>query len=188
MTHFNRLPVPGNHAYQIQNAAAVLMVLQAMSDYFPVSQQVVFESLRNFRMPGRFQVIPAEVPYILDVAHNPQSATMLAANIAALPVTGRVHMVLGMLRDKNHADFMRELLPCVDHWYLSTLATPRGACSSDLADTLRMLDQQVDFVEFDDIATAIQAAQSASGPGDRIIVSGSFVTVGDAIRHLGIEV
>jgi dihydrofolate synthase / folylpolyglutamate synthase len=182
------LPVPGNHSYQIQNAAAVLMVLQAISDFFPVSQQVVFESLLNFRMPGRFQVIPAEVPCILDVAHNPQSAAMLAANIKALPATGRVHLVLGMLKDKNHAAFMRELLPCVDCWYVSTLATTRGALSSDLAGTLRLLDPQLDIVEFDEIASAILAAQLAAMPGDRIIVSGSFVTVGDAIRHLEIEV
>jgi dihydrofolate synthase/folylpolyglutamate synthase len=188
MTRYHHIPVPGNQPYQIQNAAGVLMVLESISDFFPVSQQVIFEQLRQFRMPGRFQIIPGEVPCILDVAHNRQAAAVLAASIEALPVTGSIHLVLGMLTDKNHDAFFRELLPCVDCWYVSTLKNPRGASSSDLAAILNKRDPQAAVLQFDNIASAIIAARAATGPGDRIIITGSFVTVGDAIRHLGIEV
>lgn len=188
LTRFNRLPVPGNHPYQIQNGACVLMVLQVIADFFPVQQQTIFEGLRNFHMPGRFQLIPAEIPCIIDVAHNRQSAAVLAANIAALPKTGRIHMVLGMLKDKNHMAFMQELLACVDCWYLSTLEGVRGASSRDLADILHPLNLGAGIHQFDDVAGAMQAARAAAGTGDRIIVTGSFVTAGHAIRHLGIEV
>ncbi len=188
LTRFNRLPVPGNHPYQIQNAAGVLMVLLAIADYFPIQQQTMFECLRNFRMPGRFQLIPAEIPCILDVAHNRQSAAVLAANISSLPKTGRIHMVLGMLKDKNHTAFMQELLPYVDYWYLSTLEGPRGTSSSDLAAILHPLNECAGVRQFDEVTGAIMAAQTAAGTGDLIIVTGSFVTVADAIRHLGVEV
>jgi len=188
MTRYHHLPVPGNQPYQVQNAAGVLMVLEAIADFFPVSQQVVFEQLRQFRMPGRFHVLPAVVPCILDVAHNRQAAAVLASSIKALPETGRIHLVLGMLKDKNHDAFILELLACVDCWYLSTLENSRGASSKDLAVILNERNPQAEVLQFDNIASAIIAARAATRPGDRIIITGSFVTVGDAIRPLGIEV
>lgn len=188
MTRYHHLPVPNNQPYQIRNAAGVLMVLEAITDFFPVSQQVIFEQLRHFRMPGRFQVIPAEVPCILDVAHNRQAAQVLAASIKALPVTGTIHLVLGMLKDKNHDAFVKELLPRVDYWYLTTLENPRGSSSSDLAAIVNEREPQAAVLQFDSIASALSAAHAATRPGDRIIITGSFVAVGNAIRHLGIEV
>lgn len=126
LTRFERLPIPGKHSYQVQNAAGVLMVLQAIADFFPIQQQTLFEALSNFRIPGRFQLIPADIPCIIDVAHNRQSAAVLAENIRALPETGKIHLVLGMLKDKNHTAFMQELVEHVDSWYLATLDNARG--------------------------------------------------------------
>jgi dihydrofolate synthase/folylpolyglutamate synthase len=188
MTRFNRLPLPGGHLYQIQNAAGVLMVLQAIADYYPVPQQILCESLRNFRMPGRFQIVPGEVPFILDVAHNRQSLAMLASNISKLPSTGRINLVLGMLADKDHAACVGELLPYVDRWYLATLAGPRGVSASELATIIRTCGTNAEIGEFTDVTAAITAARSSATDGDRIIVTGSFVTVGLASTYLGLEV
>lgn len=188
LVRYNRLPVPGGQPWQVQNAAGVLMVLQAIADFFPVQQQSLFECLRNFRMPGRFQHVTATVPCILDVAHNRQSAAMLAANLTALPVSGRTHLVLGMLRDKNHAVFINALRACVDNWYLCTLDNPRGTTGQDIAGMVKSLDSQALVGCFDDVATALVTAQSAARPGDRIVVTGSFVTVGEAIDCLQVNV
>lgn len=189
LVRYNRLPVPGNHPYQIRNAAGVLMVLQAVAEFFPVSQQILFECLRNFRLPGRFQYLSGQrVPCILDVAHNRQSAAVLAANIMALPDTGRNHLVLGMLKDKNHDTFIRALSPCVDSWYLCTLDNPRGASCHDLAGIVEPLATDVSVSLHDDVPAAITAAQIAARPGDRVIITGSFVTVGTAISCLQVEI
>ena len=188
LTRFEHLPVPGKHNYQIQNAAGVLMVLQAVADFFPVQQQILFDALRNFRMPGRFQLIPADIPCILDVAHNRQSAAVLAENIRALPETGKIHLVLGMLKDKNHTAFIQELVEQVDSWYLATLDNARGASSSDLAKILFSLSPQARVRQFNDVAKAISAANAEAGAGDHVIIAGSFITVADAINHLEIDI
>lgn len=188
LTRFINLPIPGNHHYQIQNAAGVIMTLQAIADFFPIQQPVLIRSLREFRMPGRFQSIPGNVPVILDVAHNRQSAEVLASNIKGLPKTGKIHLVLGMLKDKNHTAFFHELSPRVDHWYLSGLSGVRGASSNELADILCAVEPAAQLQQFDGVELALEAARAAAVPGDRIIVSGSFVTVGRAIKQLGVEV
>lgn len=188
MIQYERLPLPGNQGWQVQNASGVLMVLTAISEYFPVDQQVVFSSLRNFNMPGRFQLIPGKnATIILDVAHNRQSAAMLAANIKTLSTSGRTRMVLGMLKDKNHAAFIKELSAFVDDWYLATLDDARGASSQDLAGVIHSAAIDGVVYEFSHLKNALIAAQNDTTKGDCIIITGSFVTVSHAIKHLGIK-
>jgi len=188
MTRFNLLPFPGGMQYQVQNAAGVLMVLQAIAEYYPVSQHVLCESLRNFRMPGRFQLIPGEVTYILDVAHNRQSFAMLGANISTLPPDGKNFLVLGMLNDKEHVACIREISSQIHGWYLPTIEGPRGTSGSDLADIIAGSGSVTEVSVYADVAEAIAAAESVAVAGDRIIITGSFVTVGHAISYLELEV
>ncbi|MEX2353731.1 MAG: bifunctional tetrahydrofolate synthase/dihydrofolate synthase [Gammaproteobacteria bacterium] len=188
LIHYDRLPLPGNQVWQIQNASGVLMVIQAISDYFPVEQETIFNGFRDFNMPGRFQVIPGEVPLILDVAHNRQSANTLAENLQKLPAKGKNLVVLGMLKDKNHTAFITSLAPVVDKWYVTGLEEPRGAASSELAGVINSINPDAVLFEFPAVSQALLAAQGDAVPGDRIIVTGSFVTVGDTMNQLDIGV
>jgi len=184
---FYGLPLPGNHAWQIQNASGVLMVLQAISAAFPVGQDDIYNGLRDFHIPGRFQLIPGKIPHILDVAHNRQSAAMLAVNIRTLPKTGKIRLLLGMLKDKDHRAFINELMSEVDSWYLTTLDDPRGASSLDLASVINAVDNDADVRQYRALEPALVAAQKYASAGDRIIITGSFVTVEQALKHLGVE-
>ncbi|MGY8813705.1 MAG: bifunctional tetrahydrofolate synthase/dihydrofolate synthase [Gammaproteobacteria bacterium] len=184
---FSNLPIPANLNYQIKNASGVLMVLQEITDYFPVNRESIDKGLQQFRLSGRFQVVPGEVPIILDVAHNCQSATILGENISELPKTGETRVVLGMLNDKNHATFMSALSPYVDNWYLSDLDNNRGADVKELAATLSLVNIDAEMIIFEDINTALASAIAASKAGDRIIVTGSFITVAIAIKYLDLE-
>lgn len=184
---YQNLPIPGQHSYQVENASGVLVVLQKIADHFPVEQEAVVKGMKNFRLPGRFQVVPGEIPLIFDVAHNRQSASILAANLSKLPGTGNTVLVLGMLKDKNHAAFMKELAPYIDNWYLATQDDSRGANSRDLAAILRTINSDAVISEFDDLGSALKCARSVTGIGDRLIITGSFVIVGAALNIFGIE-
>ncbi|MGH8245669.1 MAG: bifunctional tetrahydrofolate synthase/dihydrofolate synthase, partial [Gammaproteobacteria bacterium] len=98
-----------DHKRQVQNAAGVLMVLSVIADRFPVSAEVICASLGDFHLAGRFQIVPGQIPFVLDVAHNRQAAEVLAENLVRLPCTGRTHLVIGMLKDKNHRAFAEAL-------------------------------------------------------------------------------
>jgi dihydrofolate synthase/folylpolyglutamate synthase len=180
---YENLPVPGGYPHQMRNAAGVLMVLHALSERFPVQTGTIFRCLREFTLPGRFQVIPGEVPLILDVAHNRQAAAVLAENLRAMPRTGRNLAVAGMLKDKDHRAFFTCLAPVVDSWYLASLHNDRGADSRDLADALSAVDAHAPAQAFAEVEQALAAARAEARPGDRIIVTGSFLTVGAAVRR-----
>ena len=94
-----------------------------------VSQETVKACLRDFRLAGRFQVIPGEIPCILDVAHNRQAVSALVENVKKIPCHGETHIVIGMLKDKNHTAVFEELEEIADRWYVTELQADRASKS-----------------------------------------------------------
>ena len=187
-TEYSRLPIPANQACQVQNASGVLMVLHAIRDKFQVAPDTIAGTLNDFSLPGRFQVFPGDIIIVLDVAHNRQSAAVLADNIQSMRPQGKVSVVLGMLDDKNFSTYMAELIPCVDRWFLSTLGTTRGTSSQILAETLNTLDKNASYEVYNELHIALDAALGQARKGDIILICGSFITVGQAIEYLKLEV
>lgn len=182
------LPRPGaHHASQIQNAAGVLMALQAVAGKCPVTDAAIQAGLCEFRIPGRFQVVPGPIPIVLDVAHNPQAARALAANLVRFPCQGVTRIVLGMLRDKNHAAFVSALAPASSSWYVASLGGERGFAGEDLAGVVQSSGNGAPMAVYADVPAAVNAAVTASAPADRVVVTGSFITVGMAMAALNIK-
>ncbi len=178
------LPKPaltGHH--QFDNAAGVLMVLDCLAQRLPVSEQAMQQGLQGVNLPGRFQVIAADVTWVLDVAHNPDGVARLAELLAENPVAGRTLAVIGMMQDKDIPAVVHQLQPEVDAWFTSNLPSPRSAEANFLAEEIR---RQTDGVEVEacvDVAAACEAAKAAAGNEDRILVCGSFYTVAAALSH-----
>ena len=182
---FEGLPKPSiNNNRQVENAAGVLMVLETLADEFPVSQETVKACLRDFRLAGRFQVIPGEIPCILDVAHNRQAISALVENVKKIPCVGETHVVIGMLKDKNHAAVFETLAQVADHWYVAELHADRAASPTELAGVLGKYENPGNIKQFQTVHEALADAEARTWIGDRIIVTGSFVTVGSAIDYL----
>lgn len=184
-TVYEGLPKPGvNNNRQVQNAAGVLMALNTLAAEFPVGLDTISACLRDFRLDGRFQTIPGETPFILDVAHNPQAVSALVENVKKIPGFGETHVVIGMLKDKNHDAVFAQLTDIAEHWYLVELHEERAASLAELAGALEKYRDGAEVKQFDTVGGALAAAGSCARTGDRIIVTGSFVTVGAAIDYL----
>lgn len=174
---FNDLPLPalkGEH--QIGNAAAVLATLNSVRDRLRVTAEAVHAGLTQARLPGRFQIVPGPVEWILDVAHNPSAAAVLAAQLRAQPCFGRTCAIVGLLADKDAQGVIEALAGVMDEWRPVSLAGSRGRTGAELAALLRSAGIQA-VAAHDDIASACQAAAKAACIGDRIVVLGSFHTV-----------
>jgi dihydrofolate synthase/folylpolyglutamate synthase len=178
------LPLPGMRgAAQLQNAAGALMVLHLLQTLH-TDQRAIREGLLQARVAGRFEVRQRRCPWILDVAHNPQAAAVLAAQLADLYVAGTRHVVVGMLGDKAIAEVLAVISALADRWHLLDLSDePRGATAdrmmSDLPENARdnaMLHESVQacLSYLDRIVTE----------RDQVLVFGSFVTVGRALAWL----
>jgi dihydrofolate synthase/folylpolyglutamate synthase len=130
-------------------------------------------------LPGRFQVLPGRPQVILDVAHNVEAARNLAQNLAASGFAPQTIAVCGMLRDKDIAGVMRELAPRITRWHLASLPGPRGASADELEAALGSNAEK-----FDSAKAAFSAALERAEDGDKIVVFGSFLTVGEVMAWL----
>jgi len=187
------LPAPAlRGAHQLANASGVLAALEALSDRLPVSQQAVREGLLEVRLPGRFQVLPGRPAVVLDVAHNPHAAAALGRNLDAQGYFPATHAVFGMLRDKDIAGTVARLGSRIDTWWVGPTEGPRGASADVLAAAIREGAGRAarpgpapDIRICASIENAHAQALSAAGPDDRIVVFGSFLTVGEVMRGRG---
>ena len=176
------LPLPALAGeWQLDNAAGVLAVVDLLDAHLPVSRDALEQALRTVRLAGRFQVFPGMPQVILDVAHNPDSAVMLSRQLRASPVAGRTWLVLGMLVDKDVAAFAAALDGCIDCWCLAGLAVTRGLPAEVLAQRIAMPGKHREIRLFDTVTAALAQALELAAPADRIVVSGSFITVGEAL-------
>jgi dihydrofolate synthase/folylpolyglutamate synthase len=73
----------------------------------------------------------------------------------------------------------------VDHWYFTDLPTPRAADGTQLQAAWRAVTQRsdADAQTFADPQQALAAAAAAATPMDRIVVFGSFYTVGGVLAQ-----
>lgn len=168
-------PVPGLLPDNLAAALAALTLREALPD-----AQALDAALAGFAVPGRRQVVPGEVPIVLDVAHNAEAAAVLAGWLADRPVAGRTLLVLGMLRNKPAAAVAAALAPQVAGVFAAGLpGVDRGLSGAELAASL-----PGPAAVHEDVPAALAAARSQAVPGDRILVCGSFYTVGAAMEAL----
>ena len=171
--------LPGSRQYH--NASAALTALQALG--VALEPAAVGHALRGLQLPGRFQIVPGPVEWILDVAHNEPAAKVLAANLGGRPCTGRTLVVAGILGDKDIAAIARELDTVADEWILCGIAAPRGLAAAQLA---QRAPQFATALQVEDIRAGMHAAATRARSGDRIVVCGSFLAVTPALECLGL--
>ncbi|HKU47562.1 MAG TPA: bifunctional tetrahydrofolate synthase/dihydrofolate synthase [Burkholderiales bacterium] len=162
---------------QLRNASTALCALDTLP--LAISMQDVRRGLAEVELPARFQVLPGRPLVILDVAHNVEAAKTLAENLFASGYAQETIAVCGMLRDKDIGGVLRALAPRITRWHLASTSGPRGASASELE---RCVQGAVE--KFDTPLEAFKAAQARAGEGDKIIVFGSFLTVGEVMAWL----
>ncbi len=181
-------------ANQLVNAAGVLAALSALREVLPVTAQAVRSGLATVELPGRFQIVPGQPALVLDVAHNGHAAAALAANLDAMGYFPATHAVFGAMADKELVSIWARMHPLVDHWYFTDLPTPRAATGTALqaqwqahqkspAGTGPTRAVTRTSQAFSDPTAALSAALAAADPADRIVVFGSFYTVGGVLQQ-----
>jgi len=185
------LPAPALvGAIQFGNAATALAAYESLPGARALTLAQASAALRSVHLPGRFQIVrlpghgPGDpVEWILDVAHNEPAAEVLAENLRARPVAGRTYAVCGILNDKDAAAIARMLATVCDEWIVCALPGPRGSTARELA--RRLAGTVTAPLLADSVDEGCALARARAGPGDRVVVFGSFVTVGSALQWVG---
>ena len=169
---------------QLLNASAALAALETLRERLPVPMQAIRRGLIEVDWPGRFQLLPGRPVVVLDVAHNPHAAAVLAQNLSNIGFAAYTHAVFGMLRDKDVAGVVRLFKGRIDFWHLVDLAGPRALPPGRLAEIVVNENAGGEIFEYSDPAAAFAAARARAGENDRIVVFGSFLTVAGVMQVL----
>ena len=189
---FSALAYPAlRGANQLLNASAALAVFETLFERLPVSAQAVRNGLAMVDLPGRFQIVPGQPALVLDVAHNPHAVAALASNLDQMGFFPCTHAVFGVMADKDIASIFRLMAPLVDHWFFTDLSIARAATGAQLEQQFRTLQAHdalkapagVQVACHADPMSALAAAAAIAAPADRILVFGSFHTVGGVLKN-----
>jgi dihydrofolate synthase/folylpolyglutamate synthase len=172
-------------ANQLLNAAGVLAALEALRPLLPITAQAVRSGLAMVELPGRFQIVPGEPALVLDVAHNAHAVAALAENLDAMGFYPTTHGVFGVMADKDLAPILARIGPLIDRWYFTDLPTPRAAKADDLLGRWQAQNTRADASGSVHAGPmeALHAAIEQADPADRIVVFGSFFTVGGVLQN-----
>lgn len=174
-TVWTDLPKP---LFLLDNVASALMAIVCLNDRLAVDKTAIVQGLESARLPGRLQVMPGDVTWVFDVAHNADSVGALANWLAANPIAGRTWALFSMLADKDIAGTVSRVSDEIQHWSVTCLEAPRAASATQLQSALSGLDY--DFHA--NFKQAYQAILKRAQTGDRVVVFGSFYTVANALE------
>ena len=157
------------------------MVELLSRDGFPVPEAAIREGLATSRWPGRLEVVAQDPRVLLDGAHNPAAALILAQNLKKVSNHGRLILVMGVMADKDVDTILARLLPLAQMVIFTQPQYFRAATPRDLA--RRAQPYGLEILQTPRVAAAVQQAQSLAGPEDHIVVTGSLYTVGEAKEY-----
>jgi dihydrofolate synthase/folylpolyglutamate synthase len=179
------VPQPGLRGeFQVENAAAVLALLRAAGLGEAADETLVAAVLPEVHLIGRAQSIEWKgVEWLLDVAHNPAAAEVLAATLAAEHRAGQTTAIIGMLDDKDIGGVVEPLNQHIDRWIAVTANSHRAVLAAELARQVANVCGRPCLIA-ETLDEAMQSARRDTSINDRILVTGSFYLVGPVLERL----
>lgn len=186
------LPEPGlKGAFQLQNSIGVIALLSLVSEQLKVDDEAIIQGLKQVRHPGRLETFKLNSQdWLVDVAHNPQSAQALADYLAKQSTeteSVKYQAVFSVLSDKDVEPMVRELAPYIQSWFIADLAIPRSTSVEMLQKVLLQAGVEArDIYVQSSITEAVEKVLQQSN--HKVLTWGSFFTVAqvyDALDLMG---
>lgn len=163
-----------------QNLSTALMGVQLLQKSLPVPDNVIRSALKKVTLTGRIEIIPGDTTQIFDVSHNPHAVALLANYLLKNPISGKTYAVFSMLADKDIFGTIDVIAKHIDYWHIAPLPVPRGVLSEEL----KLIFQNMRITHWklhESVSLAYESSVDAAKKNDRIVVFGSFHTVGEVI-------
>ena len=173
--------IPGN--CQQDNSAGAVMIAVLARKYLNISDEAIRTGVGSSVLEGRLQLVQKSPQILLDVAHNIESVRELSAFLAEHPVEGRNIAIMSVLSEKPIEIMVDSIKSVIDQWHLCGIQDKRGITARKLFRRVQpVLDSIAPVHLHYDVTEAFNAARSIVQPHDRIVVFGSFLTVGDILQ------
>jgi dihydrofolate synthase/folylpolyglutamate synthase len=163
--------------YQKQNAALAIAALRAAE--IDVDDSAIAHGLALVDWPARFQKWDERT--IIDGAHNPAAAHVLAQAWREVFGGQRTTLVLAILSDKDLRGICEALAPIADSILLPKVRSERAAPPEELAQVLSTITPSLPYSITTSVAEALELARAKPNP---ILLTGSLHFAGEALAHL----
>jgi len=170
-----KIALHGEH--QKMNAAVAIAALQAAG--MTASDYTIARGLESVEWAARFQIWDERV--VIDGAHNPASARILAQTWREEFGNERATILLAILRDKNVAAIVEALRPIASQIVLLQIRSERALPPNELAQVISAITPSLPYSTTPSVAEAISAAQRTS---ERVLITGSLHFAGEALAFL----
>lgn len=170
------IPLLGKH--QLDNATAVIAtmdVLRARDKSLDVSPRAIRDGMRLTQWPGRFEILRADPPIIVDGAHNVDSINKLAATLAEVFPGKRWVVVFGCYKDKDAEGMLKALSGRVTRWILTQVDNPRATPVERLLGLAQ--EQHLRATALPNLRDAMDVVINSN---DAVCITGSVALVGAA--------
>lgn len=177
---YEHLSVASAARYQVVNAALAVAASELLLGKLGrrLEEAGLRTALTTTVAPGRLQVV-AQAPLMLaDGAHNPHGAAALVASLRTLPVSHPTVAVLAIMRDKDAAAMLTELLPVLDEVICTQASEPRSRTADDLAALVERA-HRVRVVREPDAHRAVELARAHAGTRGTVLITGSLYLLED---------
>jgi len=161
--------------HQKWNAALAVTALHRAG--LPLNSDSVRYGLAHVSWPGRFEEILPGI--VLDGAHNPHAARVLAATWNSRFPGKKASLVFSAVAAKDIAGILEILSPLASRIFLCPVDSPRAVCAEELAGLLP--PDAPPYEIFGSFQAAFAAARAGGAP---VLVAGSLFLVGEARAFL----
>lgn len=178
------LPLQGRH--QIGNLAVAVAAMECMTervDLGVAGASAIGRGIAATVWPARFQVFESDPPVILDGAHNPGAAKVLAATVADTLGDRPLAIIFGMCDDKDLTGFLKAFPGQGRPLWTVPIDNPRTRSTRELADAARA--QGWDAVESTLAAAQNEARGWAKRNDGAVLITGSLYLAGEVLRVTG---
>ena len=179
------LPLYGDH--QASNAALAIAAVEALlgDGAQPIDEEILEEGLAEVTSPGRLQRISGTPTVLVDGAHNPAGATVLAQAMPKYFSFEGLALVIGIVSDKDVEGILRQLVPLAERVIITSAKSERSIPAEQLAVRARdVLGNEAGKVEVvAEVPAAIAHARAWAGEvsGRGVLVTGSLILAGEAL-------
>jgi dihydrofolate synthase/folylpolyglutamate synthase len=177
------LPLLGEH--QQLNAALAVATVKVLQEEIPVSEIAISRGLVTVNWPGRLQLVPRPggQKFLLDAAHNPAGADILANTLEKSFASLKPTLVLGILRDKDWPAMCARLAPLAARIVTVPVGSERTATAAELAAACREANPPAGVFE----CASFGEAMEKIAPDPFVVITGSLYLIGEALEWLGLS-
>jgi dihydrofolate synthase / folylpolyglutamate synthase len=169
-------------SFQADNSAVALAMLRGAGGKWAAAAAEVGVHLTHVHIAGRFH---REGRYIFDVAHNPDGALTVAANIRELGIARPLTAIVSVLKDKDWRGILDALVGVVDEFVLTNAPTAPESRAWRIDEAFGWAKERGLNVRMERDFDAVLASVAAST--STVLITGSFHTVGDAMERLQVN-